>query len=322
MGIFDRIPRGVVRQIQKLNARLVPPEKYVGTLTLGLSAIEETYLVAKNFIDGSIHVSERVLYEDQYHEKRLAQYAGQRRMLVFVPGYMQTPNSFARLERFLGLDMFDVFTYVWGGFPYSQDITLTAQQLEAVLRDLTGRTQVEDIFLLGHSQGGIIIRTLVQHGMAGDLPIRKCVFFSSPHLGTWAALAAIPHRGLRSAASMLPYIRKVQGESGLQLMPGSEFLNELNARPLPDDVEFYSVHYALDPMIWPPTNAILPYPGAENHFVPKIGHAQPLYCSRAARFALRSLYGRALTKDAERRALEEIFPEDELLDPEMNALAP
>jgi len=51
------------------------------------------------------------------------------------------------------------------------------------------------------------------------------------------------------------------------------------------------VHYALDPMIWPPTNAILPYPEAENHFINKVGHAQPLYCSRATRIAIRALYG-------------------------------
>ncbi len=291
MGIFRGIPEKLIRQVQKLNARLVPPEKYLGAVNMGLSVLEETYLVAKNVIDGSIHMSERVLYEDQYHEKRLAGYAGQRRLLVLVPGYMQAPVGFARLERFLGLPMFDVFTYIWGGFPYSQDITLTAQQFEAVLRDLTGRTRVREIFLLGHSQGGLIIRAMVQHGMGGDLPIRRCLFLSTPHQGTWAALAAIPHKGLRSAAGLLPYIRRVQGESGMQFLPESEFLKQLNSRPLPEHIRFYSVYYALDPMIWPPTNAILPYPEAENHFVPKIGHVQPLYCSRAARFALQSLYG-------------------------------
>lgn len=322
MGVFDWIPARVVREVQRLNARLLPQEKYLGGLTLGLSALEETYLVAKNFIDGSIHVSERVLYENQYHERRLSEYAGQPRMLVFVPGYMQTPNSFNRLERFLGLEMFETFTYVWSGFPYSQDITLTAQQLEALLRDLVGRTRVRELLLLGHSQGGIIIRTMVQHGMARDLPIRKCLFLSTPHQGTWAALAAIPHRGLRSAAGVLPYIRRVQGESGLQLMPGSQFLRRLNGRPLPEGVRFYSVYYALDPMIWPPTNAVLPYPDADNHFVPKIGHAQPLYCSRAARYALHSLYGDEPEVDRARDVLDSFFPEDPELQPEEPPPAP
>lgn len=291
VSVIDKIPAEIVHQLKKMNARLVPREKYLGAVTMGLSAVEETYLVAKNFVDGSIHISERALYEDTYKQRRLGKYGGQSRLLVFVPGYMQTPNSFNRLERYLGLDLFDVFTFVWGGFPYSQDITLTAQQLEELLRDLVDKTGVKEVFLLGHSQGGIIIRTMVQHGMVSELPVKKCVFLSSPHQGTWAALAAVPHKGIRSAAGWLPYIRKVQGESGLQLMPGSEFLKKLNARPLPESIRFYSVYYALDPMIWPPTNAILPYPEAENHFVPKIGHAQPLYCSRAAKFALRSLYG-------------------------------
>jgi triacylglycerol esterase/lipase EstA (alpha/beta hydrolase family) len=310
LGLFDKLPAEAFRQIQKLNARLLPPEKYSGTLTLGLSALEETYLVTKNFIDGSIHVSERVLYEDLYHERRLGEYAGQKRLLVFVPGYMQAPSSFVRLERFLALEMFDVFSYVWGGFPYSQDITLTAQQLEGLLRDVIGRTQIEEIYLVGHSQGGMIIRAMVQHGLGRDLPIRKCLFLSSPHQGTWVALVAIPHRGLRSAVGLLPYIRKVQGESGLQLMPTSDFIRRLNAQPLPEGIRFYSVHYALDPMIWPPTHAILPYPEADNHFVPKIGHAQPLYCSRAARYAMRSLYSDICNlRDAD-RALAAIYPEE------------
>ncbi len=309
VGVIDKIPAELVHQLKKLNARLVPPEKYLGAITMSLSAVEETYLVAKNFIDGSIHISERVLYEDTYRQKRLGQYHGQSRLLVFVPGYMQTPNSFNRLERYLGLDLFDVFTFVWGGFPYSQDITLTAQQLEALVRDLVAKTKVREIFFIGHSQGGIIIRTMVQHGMVNDLPVRKCVFLSSPHQGTWAALAAVPHKGIRSAAGLLPYIRKVQGESGLQLMPGSEFLKQLNARPLPEGTSFYSVYYALDPMIWPPTNAILPYPAAENHFVPKIGHAQPLYCSRAAKFALRSLYGDMALSGQTAKHLSEIYAE-------------
>ena len=316
LGIIDKIPKKLIRELRKLNAKLVPPEQYQSLLTMGLSALEETYLVSKNFIDAGVHLSERVLYEDQYHEKRLAEYAGQRRLLLFVPGYMQTPNAFNRLQRTLSLKMFDVFTYVWGGFPYSQDITLTAQQFEAVLRDVIGRTRVREVFLLGHSQGGIIIRTMLQHGLGGDLPVHKCVFLSSPHQGTWAGLLAVPHKGVRAAAGWLPYIGRVQGESGLQLLPGSAFLRALNARPLPADIQFYSVHYALDPMIWPPTNAILPYPTAENHYVPKIGHAQPLYCSRAARFALHSLYEEVGESSEAERALDLAYGEvdEELLD--------
>jgi hypothetical protein len=93
------------------------------------------------------------------------------------------------------------------------------------------------------------------------------------------------------AAGLIPYVPKVRGESGVQLLPGSDFLKELNSQPLPENTQFTSVHYALDPMIWPPTNAILPYPEAENHFINKVGHAQPLYCSRATRIAIRALYG-------------------------------
>ena len=313
MSLVRSIPDRIVESARKFNAKLVPPEKYLSSLVMGWSIAEEVFLVTKNFVDASIHMSERLLYKTEYHQRRLSQYQNQRRLVVFVPGYMQAPSGFARLERFLSIELFDAFTYLWGGFPYSQDITLSAQQLESVVRDIVERTGVSEVYLLGHSQGGIIIRAMVQHGLGHDLPIRKCMFLSSPHQGTWAALASIGHRGVVSMAGWLPYIRQVQGESGLQLIPGSEFLRLLNARPLPENIAFYSVYYALDPIVWPPTNAILPYPEAQNYYVPKIGHAQSLYCSRAARIAMACLYG----KSKARRILE--VREEDLLSAEESA---
>ena len=297
-GRLRRLPGKLVRGLHSVNAFLLPPDRYRGSLQLWLSALEEVYFVGKNFVDGTIHLSEKVLYEDAYHQRRLAEYGGQRRLIVFVPGYMQGPSSLYRLERYLGIELFDAFTYRWGDFPYSQDIHISARQLEAVLRQLHEATGVEEIFLVGHSQGGIIIRTMVQSGLGADLPIKKCLFLSSPHQGTWAGLVAIPHKGLRKAVNYLPYVRKARGESGLQLLPGSDFLRDLNARPLPEQIKFYSVHYNLDPMIWPPENAVLPYPEAQNFFINKVGHAQPLYCSRATEIAIRVFYGTA----ADRRA--------------------
>ncbi|NMB73512.1 MAG: alpha/beta fold hydrolase [Myxococcales bacterium] len=288
---LPEIPQSLRRRWQRFNRKLLPPQEFQDSLALLLSALEEAFFVGKNFLDGGIHVSQQMLYGQDYRRERLARYQGQSRLLVMVPGYMETPRQFYRLERLLGLDIFDAFTWVFSDFPYSQDLTLSAEQLCDHLRDLLGEIRPREVYLLGHSQGGMIIRAAVQHGLAGGLPVKKCLFLSSPHQGTWAGLAALPHRGVRQAAALLPYIRKVQGESGMQLIPGSRFLRELNARPLDPGIEWTSVYYSLDPMIWPPNNAILPYPEARNHYIHKIGHAQPLYCSRAAQVAVRALYG-------------------------------
>lgn len=286
-----RIADNFLHRFREFNQRLLPPEHFQETVTLGFSALEEVYFIGKNVVDTSVGFSGKLLYEDDYRVKRLAQYRGQRRLLVMVTGYLQSPLSFYRLERQLGNELFDTFTYIWGDFPYSQDITLTSRQLATTLRQILERAPAEEIFLLGHSQGGMIIRAMVQHGLADDLPIKKCLFLSSPHQGTWAGLAAYPHRGVLRLVGLVPYVRKVTGESGLQLLPGSDFIRQLNARPLPENIQFSSVFYALDPMIWPPVNAILPYPEARNHFIYKIGHAQPLYCSRAAQIAIDEFYG-------------------------------
>jgi len=281
----------LIREIKRFNARLLPQERYLDAIMLGFSAVEEVYFIGKNALDTSVSLSGSLLYDDDYHEKRLAEYGGQKRLVVMVTGYMQSPLSFYRLERHLGNEIFDTFTYIWGDFPYSQDITLSSAQLEKILREVHEVAHAEEIYLVGHSQGGMIIRAMVQHGMGADLPIRKCLFLSTPHQGTWAAVTAFPHRGVLRLVGLVPYIRKVTGESGLQLLPGSDFIKELNSRPLPEQIRFSSLFYALDPMIWPPTNAILPYPEADNHFIRKIGHAQPLYCSRAHQLAMSILYG-------------------------------
>jgi triacylglycerol esterase/lipase EstA (alpha/beta hydrolase family) len=287
-------PKRVLQRIRKFNSKLIPPEQYLDTAKLGVSAFEEAYYYARNFIDGTIHLSGKMFLEDDYHNRRLAEFKGQRRLVVLVPGYMQPPLAFYRFCRYLGIELFDAFPYVWFDFPYSQDLTLSAVQLESVVRDLHRFTQAEEIYLIGHSQGGMIVRTMVQHGMGSDLPVKKCLFLSSPHQGTWSGIAAASHRGLRIAASMFPYINRVQGESGLQLIPGSRFLEELNSRPLPEGIKFTSVYYALDPMIWPPSNGILPYPKAENHFIKKVGHIHPLYCAQAAQITIRALYNEEL----------------------------
>jgi len=291
VNTFAQVPERIIKQVKKFNEHLLPPERYRESVMLGLSAFEEVYFVGKNVVDTSLSLSGSILYDDDYQARRFSKYRGQRRLVVLVTGYMQSPLSFYRLERQLGNEVFDAFTYIWGDFPYSQDLTLSSAQLEAVVREVYSHTRAEEIYLVGHSQGGIIIRAMVQHGMGADLPIRKCLFLSSPHQGTWAGLAAIPHRGVLRLAGLVPYIRKVTGESGLQLLPGSDFLRQLNSRQLPGNIQFSSVFYALDPMIWPPTNAILPYPEARNHFIRKIGHAQPLYCSQAHQVAVSELYG-------------------------------
>ncbi len=290
MKKFD-FPRKAIQELQSFNARHFPQERYHTALTLGLSAIEELYFCAKNAIDTSMHMSERVLYANDYSKRRIAEYQGQKRLCVFVPGYMQTAVGFYRLESLVNIETFDAFTYVWQDFPYSQDIFISADALAQKLRELNESLHPEEIYLIGHSQGGIIIRTALQYGLTLGLPIRKCLFLCSPHQGTWVGLGGLTHGPIRTCIGHLPYISEVHGESAFQLLPGSKFLTELNDRPLPTGVECFAIRYAFDPMVIPAKNARMPYREAHNFYIEKIGHAQPLYCARASRIALRCLFG-------------------------------
>ncbi len=285
------LPKKVFHELQMKNAQLIPRERYQAAITMGLSALEEAYFVVKNAIDTSRYMSERVLYAEDYHATRIAEYAGQKRLCIFVPGYMQTSVGFYRLESLLGIEIFDAFTYVWQDFPYSQDIRLSGEQFANIVRDLNDQLHPEEIYLIGHSQGGLIIRTALQYGLLIDLPVRKYLSLNTPHQGTWIGLGSVAHGPVRKLAGIIPYIRSVHGESGLQMLPQSKFLTDLNDRPLPSNIEYYAIHYAFDPMVLPPSNAKLPYKEAHNFYIAKVGHTQPLYCSRASRILIRCLFG-------------------------------
>jgi len=72
-------------------------------------------------------------------------------------------------------------------------------------------------------------------------------------------------------------------------VPGSPYLNGLNALPLPQGIRYTNIYNYIDPMVWPASYARLPYPQANNVLVMKIGHLQTLYDLQELELILRSL---------------------------------
>jgi triacylglycerol esterase/lipase EstA (alpha/beta hydrolase family) len=109
-----------------------------------------------------------------------------------------------------------------------------AERVEEVLL-LTRR---EKVHLVGHSLGGLVSRYYIQK-MGGDMRVSKCVTMGTPHFGTQAAYL-----------SYLP--------TALQMRPGSEFLRNLDALPIPPRIRWYSFYSRKDLLVFPYHNAILP----------------------------------------------------------------
>jgi len=99
-----------------------------------------------------------------------------------------------------------------------QDVRKLAEQLRCGIEAICEEQGVDQVDLVGVSQGGIIGLYYLHH-LGGNARVRRMVTAGSPLRGTYAAVAALPLFGLFS-----PGLR--------QLVPGSRLLQEL-AVPVP-----------------------------------------------------------------------------------------
>jgi triacylglycerol lipase len=97
----------------------------------------------------------------------------------------------------------------------------------------------ESFDLVGLSMGGLVSRYYVQR-LGGIDRIENFVTVSSPHRGTWMAYT-FPRT------------------TGLQMRPGSQFLNDLNSDlQMLERIKFTSIWTPLDFVIVPPTSSQMP----------------------------------------------------------------
>ena len=131
------------------------------------------------------------------------------------------------------------------------------------LRTATGADQ---IYLVGHSMGGILARSYLQrHGAEG---IAGCITLGAPHTGSELAVFAV---------SML----------GRALLPGSPMLEGLNAAPRPVGISLTAIYSTDDNIIVPSANARLE--GATNIELSGMGHTAMLFSQQVAETVLDAL---------------------------------
>jgi len=287
--------RGQKRQESKLEQVESPSlgeiktrRKELSNLRMATSVVGEGYYALKNVLDHTVNWSERAFYGEKYLPHKLKEYRGQKKIAFLLHGYLQGRSAFERLGRFLESDLFEIFTISLRGQPYSQDIRKTAEEEWDTIKYVLDHTDAEDVYLLGHSQGGLGARYMVQK-LGGDSRVHRVITLSTPNQGTYAAAAGAFHRVFTATRGLMPGMTPVEGESGLQMIPGSGFLEELNAAPLPASVKWTSIYNQFDPLVWPPEYARLPYPEATNIRMRKIGHLHALYNEQVFEIILKSL---------------------------------
>jgi triacylglycerol esterase/lipase EstA (alpha/beta hydrolase family) len=172
--------------------------------------------------------------------------------IVLIHGIVDNRTIFTRLRRGLrrrGFGCIRAFSYG----PHTTDVRETAARLGAFVEELCEETGSDQVYVVGHSLGGLIARYYAQCLDRSDR-VHTLVTLGTPHHGTHAA-RLLPHRLVR------------------QLCPDSDLIAELD-QPSDCATNFLCFHSDLDHLIVPAHNARLQHPDlrAANVAVRGVGH--------------------------------------------------
>ena len=134
--------------------------------------------------------------------------------------------------------------------PIHESASLFATELESVAGDSTG-----PITIVAHSMGGLVSREMLTHpDLACKAPdcsrprVERLIMVGTPnhgsHLARFRALSEVREqfsRMIDGEGGWLDGFFDGAGEAGLDLMPGSPFLTELNSRPAPAGTSMYVI---------------------------------------------------------------------------------
>ena len=157
--------------------------------------------------------------------------------VLLIHGYLGTQGSLHLLEQRL-TEMGYLVTSHRLGLLHTGDICNSAALIAASIESIAAKTNMDRVDIVGHSMGGLVGLYYVKH-MGGRRRARRLVMLGTPTTGTWSALLGVAIAPL--------------GRAGLQLLPNSGFLRNLDAGSLPQGVEIVSVSGDRDRLAPPST---------------------------------------------------------------------
>lgn len=173
-------------------------------------------------------------------------------------------------EYLLEKDGFHVYPTSFPRFTMS-DLTMSAKLLADKVQEVKAVEDVERVVLVGHSMGGLIARHYLTR-LEGHLHVSRLVCLGVPHHGTWFGATA-------------PILRSTR-----QVMPGSDFLTELNeADRGHGNVPILNIWSPYDGVVIPARSSLLERPGVVNRALPFAGHWGLLVSRRAYRWVKEAL---------------------------------
>ncbi|HEX2849339.1 MAG TPA: alpha/beta fold hydrolase [Acidimicrobiales bacterium] len=185
--------------------------------------------------------------------------------VLLVHGYGHNRSGWFLVERLLrdaGFTSVHTMNYVAFG---REGVPELARRLAARVAEIQRLTGAEKVHVVGHSNGGVLIRWFIQE-LGGDEVVDTAITVASPHEGTVAALVA-------------------PGPCARDLRPGSNVMRRLaiGARPMP--VRWIAFYSNLDALVVPAPSAKLRAPAlhATNILVKDHGHIGMMVSPKVAR---------------------------------------
>lgn len=199
-----------------------------------------------------------------------ARFAAGERPLILCHGYMHNRSAFLLLRR--RLSHAGRKNVIAPNFrPASGSVAVFARQLSETARTAMARAGCNEVDLVGHSMGGLVVRYFIEH-LDGRSCVRAAVTVGTPNVGTkMAALGLFP--------------------SSKQFSPGSEVLAGLS-EPLSRGgrVAFTALWSEFDNMVLPPDNAKLSGL-CRNVMIRNTGHIALLFSKQVFREVLGAVNG-------------------------------
>lgn len=139
-------------------------------------------------------------------------------------------------------------------YPNDQPIKESSFFFNEQLKKLK-QERISDVTVIAHSMGGLVSRevltnpqTLCKDNSCNRSHIRQLIMVGTPNHGsemarfrTLAEIREQTERLIEGDARWLDWIADGAGEAGLDLLPESRFLHDLNQRTLPDNTDFFVI---------------------------------------------------------------------------------
>lgn len=201
----------------------------------------------KTFPESAARADERYGFFE--YESSETQSSG--RWVFLAHGLDEPGNLWADLAPVLADERYRVFEF---RYPNDQPIHESSQffdeQLSALLETEIA-TRPEQIHLMGHSMGGLVLRNYITHPdllPRSPIPaIRSLMQIATPNHGSWLSTYRFPVE-LRDhlfkdygVDAVLGMIWDGAGEAQIDLKPESEFLENLNNRTFPENIYWLGV---------------------------------------------------------------------------------